>query len=240
MTEHPPEPPHPITQPVMLNEWRDLAFIHWPYRPDVVQRLLPTGLDVETFDGQAWVGLVPFHMVVSHPRIGPLPWASRFLETNVRTYVRGPNGEVGVFFFSLEAERLGAVLVGRGAYGVPYFWTHMRARAEGTHRTYVAQRRWPDGGARSTVEVEIGRPIPVAEVTAFEHYLTARWALFGVRRGAITFARAEHPPWPLHRAHLRAYRDDLLTAAGLPGPTGEPVVHWSPGVPVRIGRPITL
>jgi uncharacterized protein YqjF (DUF2071 family) len=237
MILHPSEPPVAVTDPVMLNDWRDLTFVHWSYDPGAVQSLLPPGLEVETFDDRAWVGLVPFHMVVSHPRFGAVPWVSRFLETNVRTYVRGPNGEVGVFFFSLEAERLGAVIVGRGAYGVPYYWAHMHARADGERRTYVTHRRWPDRGARSALEIEIGEPISKADVSEFEHYLTARWALFGVRRGAVTFARADHPRWSLHRARLLAYRDELIPAAGLPDPAGEPVVHWSGGVSVRIGRP---
>ena len=110
----------------MRNEWRELTFLHWSYDPDEVQRLLPNGLRVETWNDKAWVGLVPFRMHVRTRRGPYLPWISHFPETNLRTYVRGPNGEVGVWFFSLEASRLPAVVIGRVGYGVWYHWARMK------------------------------------------------------------------------------------------------------------------
>jgi len=240
MTSHPPESPEPVARPAMLNDWLDLTFIHWPYEISAVRALLPAGLEVEPFDGRAWVGLVPFRMVVSHPRVPPIPWLTQFNETNVRTYVKGPNGEVGVYFFSLEAARLGAVLTGRALYGVPYFWAKMSHSTDGQQHSYVSRRRWPDGGPASAVTVRVGSVIAPQQVTPFDHYLTARWALFGVRRGQLTFARAAHPRWALHNADLLECDDDLVAAAGLPGAKSDPVVHWSPGVSVRIGKPTQL
>src|SRR2546423_2489451 len=95
-----------VRYPVMLQEWRHLTFLHWRYRPDVIQALLPAGLTVQTMDGSAWVGLIPFLMSgVRPPRVPALPWLSRFPETNVRTYVSGPDGGTGIWFLSLHAAR---------------------------------------------------------------------------------------------------------------------------------------
>src|SRR6266536_756176 len=97
-----------VRRPVMLQHWRRLTFLHWPYPPPAVQALLPPGLEVETFDGAAWVGLVPVLMDgVRPPGVPPLPWASRFPETNVRTYALGPDGRGAIWFLSLDAARLG-------------------------------------------------------------------------------------------------------------------------------------
>ena len=103
---------------------------------------------------------------------------------------------------------------------------------------YLSRRRWP--GPRpvtSRLRIGIGAPIPPADVTALEHFLTARWMLFSVTGGRAVSARACHQPWPLYRAQAQVVEDQLITAAGLPGPEGEPLVHYSPGVDVAIGRP---
>jgi uncharacterized protein YqjF (DUF2071 family) len=225
----------------MLNWWQDLTFLHWRYSADVVQRLLPEGLEVETFDGSAWVGLIPFRMRVAVPRTGgaAVPWLFRFPETNVRTYARAPDGSTGVWFLSLDAARLPAVLVGRTAYGLPYQWSRMRVTREGGTMRYGCLRRWPDvRGAASAVAVEIGDRYAPAELDDLDHYLTARWTLYSrTRRGGLQAARACHEPWPLYRARLRHLRDDLIPAGGLPRPEYEPIVHFSTSVEVRIAWP---
>ena len=119
-------PSQSIGRAVMLQTWETLAFLHWDYDPGDVQRLLPAGLDVDTADGRAWVGLIPFRLTIRAPGLPPVPWVSRFSEINVRTYVRGPDGRAGIFFFSLEASRLGAVVAARWWYQLPYMWAAMR------------------------------------------------------------------------------------------------------------------
>jgi hypothetical protein len=230
--------PFTIDRPVMRQRWERLTFLHWPFQPADVQRLLPDGLETETYDGAAWVGLVPFYMRVATPGGQRVPWVSNFCETNVRTYVRDRAGRSGIWFFSLDASRLGVVITARvTSYRLPYFWSSMRL-AERGHQIAYLSRRWP-GPRRATsrVRIGIGAPIAPADVTALEHFLTARWMLFSVTGGRPVSARACHPPWPLYRAHAQVLEDHLLTAAGLPGPEGEPLVHYSPGVDVAIGRP---
>jgi uncharacterized protein YqjF (DUF2071 family) len=223
----------------MVHRWERLTFLHWSFEPSAVQRLLPAGLTVDTFDGQAWVGLVPFQMWVAPPRLPALPWLGRFCETNVRTYVRDQHGRAGVWFFSLEAARLPAVVAARSTYRLPYYWAGMRLEATSERVSYTTRRRWP--GPRSAGGTVVVRPadlIPAADVTDLEHFLTARWRLFShASGGTLRYADAEHPRWPLQRAELEVCDDTLLTAAGLPSAVGAPLVHYSPGVEVRIGLP---
>jgi uncharacterized protein YqjF (DUF2071 family) len=231
--------PFTVDRPVMRQRWERLTFLHWPVAAADVQRLLPRGLEIETYDGAAWVGLVPFYMRVATSGGRRVPWASSFCETNVRTYVRDDRGRSGIWFFSLDAARLGAVVTARATpYRLPYFWSSMRLGERDGEIAYLSRRRWPGPRPAGTrLRIGIGAPIAPADVTELEHFLTARWMLFSVTGRRHAWARASHQPWPLHRASALVRDDHLLTAAGLPAPGGEPLVHYSPGVDVAIGRP---
>ena len=222
----------------MRQRWERLTFLHWPFEPAVVQRLLPGGLRADTFGGAAWVGLVPFFMRVSSGSGRRLPWAGDFCETNVRTYVRDGQGRRGIWFFSLDAARLPAVLTARASYRLPYFWARMNVSTGGPGISYTCQRLWPGPRAASSrVRVSVGARFDPGELGERDHFLTARWVLFSVSGERRRFARAQHPPWPLHRATAEDVDDGLVAAAGLPPPGTRPLVHYSPGVDVRIGLP---
>jgi uncharacterized protein YqjF (DUF2071 family) len=224
--------------PVMRQRWERLTFLHWPFEPAVVQALLPQSLQVDTFGGTAWVGLVPFFMRVSTGGGGRAPWVSDFCETNVRTYVRDGDGRAGIWFFSLDAARLGAVAVARATYHLPYYWSSMQVAERGGQIAYTCRRLLPGPrGATSRARISIGDRLSTGELDERDHFLTARWVLFSVLGTRHRLARAWHEPWPLHRARVLACDDHLVAAAGLPQPPGEPLVHYSPGVDVRIGRP---
>ncbi len=232
--------PLTVERPVMFHRWERLTFVHWRYPVEVVQTLLPPNLSVETYDGAAWVGLVPFFMRINAPGIPRLPWISHFCETNVRTYVRDELGQSGVWFFSLDAERFPAVAAARLGFRLPYMWSRMSLDDRGDTITYTTRRRWPEGGVASRVTVEIGQPFAAEELTDRDHFLTARWALFsvgGARGRYRRYAHAQHDPWPLRRAVVRDLDDQLVADTGLPAPKGAPLVHYSPGVDVRIGPP---
>ena len=230
----------------MLQGWHDLASMHWPFDPDVVQRVLPADLRVDTCEGSAWVGIIPFHMqrirVPGLPALGPL---STFPETNVRTYVVAPDGRRAVWFCSLDITRLVPALVARVTYRLPYCWSKMSIEREpgvdGELITYTSRRRWPrshaTGGAESRMAIRVGTRVPPVEVDELQVFLTARWALGTTFGRRLMWAEVEHPPWPVYRAELVSCDETMLVAAGLPAPTGEPVVLWSPGVEVRISRP---
>ena len=233
-----PEPTVTVERAVMEMHWDTLTFLHWPYDPDVIQRLLPKGLTAQTFDGEAWVSLVPFGMRITAPHAPMVPWLSTFPETNVRTYVTAPDGTEGIWFFSLDAARIGAVIVARTTYRLPYFWSQMELRVAGSTVRYGCTRRWPGPhGASSRVAITIGERYEAQELTELDHFLTAKWILYSVAGHRRRYAKAQHTPWPLYRAVATECHDELVQAAGLPKNEDPPVVHFSPGVEVRIGRP---
>ncbi len=232
--------PEPVTRPVMFQRWMDLTYAHWPVDPSDVQRLLPRGLTADTHDGAGWVGLVAFRMERIRPRFGPaIPYLGTFPETNVRTYVVGPDGRPGVWFHSLDISRLLPVLVAQSTYRLPYMWAAMSiAHHQGTV-TYTARRRWPGPRAAfSRLAVRPDRRIAPADVSDLERFLTSRWGLWTDLGGRLAYAPVEHPAWPLHTAQLVDLDDALVEVAGYPTPDGAPLVHYSPGVPVRIGLPV--
>ncbi|MCW5983329.1 MAG: DUF2071 domain-containing protein [Bryobacteraceae bacterium] len=229
--------PHhePVRLPFMFQDWENITFLHWRFPVETVAARVPPPLAVESFDGSAWVGVTPF--VVNDlrpPLLPPLPWLSRFPETNCRTYVRAPDGSSGVWFFSLDAARAAAVAGARLAYRLPYFWSRMRVRIARGRMTYESARRWPALPARVQVDVEHGEPI---EAGGLEVFLTARFRLFTLFRGRLAYADVDHAPWPLAAARVLRAEQSLIAAAGLPAPADPPLAHFSPGVAVRVGRP---
>ncbi len=239
------EPLWRIGRPVMRQGWHDLTAIHWRYPAEVVQALLPDGFTVDTFDGSAWVGLLPFQM--DRIRLFGLPPFGRFStfpETNIRTYIVDTRGRRAVWFCSLDITRLAPTLVARTTYNLPYCWSTMEIATPPTapdERHYTSQRRWPrahvGAQAATTIAVRIGERIASDDLTDLDHFLTARWALGSTFARRLLWARVEHPPWPIHAAQLLRCEQTLTTAAGLPEPVGEPYVRWSPGVDVTIERP---
>jgi uncharacterized protein len=210
--------------------WRRLTFLHWPYPPDLIRRFIPAGLDLNTFDQAAWVGLVPFEIYDS-------PGIPHFPETNLRTYVVGPDGTRAVWFFSLEAARLAAVLGARVGYHLPYFWAQMRVTAENGVIHYQSRRHWPhDSGAVTDIKIQPGQLFDPGDLIDRDHFLTARYRLYSTFRGQLRHADIEHPPWPLARARAIDLRQTLFGAAGLPPPSGAPLVHYAAELAVKIGQ----
>ena len=163
---------------------------------------------------------------------------SRFVETNVRTYVRSADGERGVWFFSLDAARLGAVLVARATYRIPYFWSRMRLERDGDDHPLRVPAAMAGTTRRSnSVVVEVGDRYEPSALSELDHLLTARWSLYSAPLIGLHRARVFHEPWPLYRARLVHIDDELVPASGLPAPEGTPLVHYSPSVEVLLGWP---
>jgi len=232
--------PTPFNErPSMRHIWASLSFLHWPYDPEALQRLLPPGLVADTHDGRAYVGLILFHLTVRPAWSPPLPWLCSFAETNVRTYVRGPTGQPGILFLSLDAARLGAVAVARAsAWRLPYHWAAMRIRRDGDLVTYASRRRWPGSSdASSRVVLRVGRPYRPQELTTLDRFLTARWCFYSRSPRGLARTAAHHPAWRLARGTALQVQDRLIAATGLRQPDGEPLVHWAGRTDALIGRP---
>jgi uncharacterized protein YqjF (DUF2071 family) len=218
----------------MYQNWCRISFLHWPCEPRLLQARLPTGLAIDTFEDKSWVSLTPFLLTGLRPPFLPtIPWLSRFPEMNLRTYVRGPAGP-GIWFFSLDAASVAAVLGARLSYGLPYHWATMRVRVAGSRMQYTSARK----GAESNIAVDIGDALPRPDELAL--FLTERYRLYTRLLGALATAAVEHKPWPLHRATVASLEETVRRAADLPADAAPALAHYSPGVHVRIGPPRRL
>ncbi len=230
------------------HHWSDLLFVHWRVRPDVIAPLLPRELTLDTWEGDAWVGLVPFHMSGVRPWWSPpVPGISAFHETNVRTYVYHKDQGPGVWFFSLEASSSLAVCVARWRWSLPYFRSTMHLRRHWDNVTYRSTRRWPrPAGAHIDIEATLGpllgegeanRPLPPGQAIpgALEFFLVERYLIYGrsLRRGLLC-GQVHHNAYPLREAELVKCDESLLAAAGVNA--GGPPCHalYSSGVQVEI------
>jgi uncharacterized protein YqjF (DUF2071 family) len=233
---HPAESPYRIERPFSVQEWSRLTFLHWAYDPAVVQRLLPGGLEVDAFEGRAWVGLVPFWMRAAFPPLFPaIPYLTSLPETNLRTYVSDASGRPGVWFLSLDLPRLAGVVLARAMYSLPYVWSRMSVVVAGGRIDYRAIRLQPRRGARSHVAVEIGGAI---QTTDLETFLTARWGLYTSHRGRVRFAPIAHPTWRLRSARVLELEDQLVAASGLPAPAGPPVAYHAEPIVAQLMLPV--
>jgi uncharacterized protein YqjF (DUF2071 family) len=242
----PVEPPVTVDRPTMLQRWTDLSFVHWAYDPDDVRQLVPANLEIDTFDGAAWVGLIPFRLGIRRPGTPYLPWLSSFPETNLRTYVVGPDGRRGIWFLSLDAARLSAVLAARTTYRLPYMWAHADMQRRGQTVRYRGSRRWPARGSVAyDLTIDVGASL--RGLSELDRFLTARWHLFSPGKlrlppTGLDLVRTTvaHPAWPLHAARIEHLEETVLDAAGLPRPTTEPTALFSPGVRTRFARRVCL
>lgn len=214
--------------------WRDLLFLHWPIPVTTLRPLIPRQLEIDTHDGVAYVGLVPFRMTGVRPNWAPELSAFTFLETNVRTYVHRDGHDPGVYFFSLEAASAIAVAVARFQFGLPYYWAKMRLRRFGPEIEYRS-RRLVGGTARSFARFEPGAFLGASAPGSLEHFLIERYYLHVERGGHLMRGQVHHSAYPVQRATLLGLNDELVSAAGLPQPIGPPaLVHYVRGVDVDI------
>jgi uncharacterized protein len=211
---------------LMGQTWEGLLFAHWPVPPGMVRALVPLGLEVETFDGTAWLGITPFRVDALRLRgLPPAPGMSRFLELNVRTDVTR-DGKPGIWFFSLDAASRLAVEAARRAYRLPYHQARMRARRDddihygstriGTPvRPYVFSARY-----RAT-----GTPATTAPGSR-EHFLTERYCLYAVHDGRVHRAEIHHPPWPIQPAEGEIELN-TMPPDGIELPEEPPLLHFA-------------
>lgn len=242
------EPPGSAFRAAGFQRWRSLLFVHWEVAVDRLRALVPSPLQIDTFGGKAYVGLIAFDMPEVRPlrALPPVPTAARFLETNLRTYVTLA-GQPGVWFFSLEAASTLAVLAARAVFGLPYFRADMTMMStttpRGTETHYTSRRmRLPAVGsarpATLSLSYQTGDAIGPAAAGTLEHFLVERYTLYarhpllGLLRGHV-----RHQPYPLRRATVSHLEQSLTAAAGIES-LGFQLPHlYSDGVDVDVSPP---
>jgi uncharacterized protein YqjF (DUF2071 family) len=227
---------------IMTQSWHDLLFAHWPVGADALRRCLPPGLELDLFDGQAWVGVVPFHMTNVSPRGMPsLPWVSAFAELNVRTYVR-VGAKPGVFFFSLDAANPLAVTVARTLFNLPYYAASMDVVHDAGWVRYTSRRTATDGApADLAARYRPTGPVFAAQPGSLEYFLTERYCLYTVDE-SFHLHRLEihHPPWPLQTAEAVIEVNSMTDAAGIRLPSLAPLLHFAKRQDMVAWPPVTV
>jgi uncharacterized protein len=232
-----------VSVPLLRASWHAVTFVHWRVEPDRIQDLLPDGLAVDVHDGAAWVGLTPFVMANMRPagvpdlrrlkKWAPVAGASSTPETNLRTYVRGPDGRQGLWFFTIDCGSLALAAAIRAAVGAPYHHAEMSVEVHGDTVSYTGSR----SGAPESYRIQV-RPGGQIAPSDHEIWLTSRWRAYTAHLGRLLVTPVEHEPWPLRRAALESVEQNLTDSVGLHEVSGPPLVHFSDGVQkVRLGRP---
>ena len=231
--------PLPAGPWVMTQSWHDLLFAHWPVDAAKLRPLIPLRLEIDAFDGRAWLAVVPFRMTNVRLRgTPPVPWLSAFPELNVRTYVVS-GGMPGVWFFSLDAGNSLAVAIARAWFHLPYFHARMLSSERNGWTEYASQRDHSGAaGAAWHGRYRPSAPAFIPQRGTIEYFLTERYCLYALD-GSRRLIRAEihHRPWPLQPAHAEVGRNTMAEPLGIalePPPLlhfarRQDVLVWPPG-----------
>jgi uncharacterized protein len=230
--------PMPAGPWFMTQSWNDLLFAHWAVAPSLIAPHLPSGLELDLFDGRAWIGVVPFWMSNVVPRgVPPVPGLSTFPELNVRTYVTaGGRRRPGVYFYSLDATNPIAVAGARGLFNLPYYWSSIRTTTQPGPSGVVSY----DCDRPATREPRarfVARYWPTSSVFhatpgTFDYFLTERYCLYTTRAGRPVTMDIHHRPWPLQRAEAEISVNTMAAAGGVPHGSETPVLHFAKRIDV--------
>ena len=222
----------PDGKPAGYQLWRDLLFLHWEVPASLLQSLIPKPLVVDEFEGKAFIGLVPFVMKNVRPRWWKLGYGFNFLETNMRTYVVH-QGMPGVYFFSLDANSVIAVLAANLGWSLPYYVARQSIRQNSDRIAYSNARI----GSHAAVQVEysIGEHLGPSKIHSLEHFLLERYLLFVERHGVMHSGQVSHTPYPAQQATVLSLKQTMLEAVGLSKTDRPPdYAHYAAGVDVEV------
>jgi len=210
----------------MTQTWNDLLFAHWRVDAEALRAVVPRAFPLDTFEGDAWLGVVPFRMTNVGPRLAPsLPGLSIFPELNVRTYVR-VGDKPGVYFFSLDAGSSAAVAAARSLLRLPYYTAEMAIEAGGDTIAYRSRRTWGPAASFQARYRPEGEPSPPA-AGSLEYFLTERYCLYAKGHFGRPY-RLEilHPPWPLQPATADIAVNTMTRSIGIEL-AGPPLLHFA-------------
>jgi uncharacterized protein len=212
--------------------WRSLLFMHWAVDVETLRALVPAPLELDVYEGKAYVGVVPFVMQAVRPRWCPEMFSFNFLETNVRTYVCH-RGRPGVYFFSLDAASRIAVWAARAFWSLPYFHARMSFTQPGDEILYQSRRSSSD--VVHKVRYRLGELLGSLHPESLEFFFLERYLLFAEHQGQLYMGQVHHAPYPAQAALVLELEDQLLRAASLGDFPGMPAfTHYAAGVDVEI------
>ena len=227
VTSHRPWP-LPDSPWIMTQSWHDLLFAHWPVDKDLLRSKVPPGFALDLYDGQAWLGIIPFHMTNVAPRGLPsIPWVSAFPELNVRTYVT-VKGRPGIYFFSLDAGNPLAVGTARALFHLPYFSATITVEEKDGWINYSSRRSGSTHGASLVCRYRPTGPLREPPPGSLDHFLTERYCLYTTDKAFRPYRlEIHHRPWSLQPAELEISMNTMADAAGIRLPSMPPVTHFS-------------
>ena len=222
-----PDRPFAISQ-----EWRELTFMHWKVDPERLKPHLPDGLEIDLFNGEAYVGVIPFVMKNVRPRGLPsVPGISTFAEFNVRTYVI-KDGQAGVFFLTLDAKSLVTCFYAPRAYGLPYRYAKAKVKYEGESLQWRSRRS--SDGAELIGSTSNKGPLQSSDSNTLEHYFFERYCLYTEHQGCIRRAYVYHQPWSFTEAEVNLESNSLLESYNMGLDALSPdLIHYSQGLLVK-------
>jgi uncharacterized protein YqjF (DUF2071 family) len=226
----------PPGTPVMYQEWHRLLFLHWQVPVETLRPLIPAEIEIDTFDGKAWISVTPLTIYNVRPTyLPPVPYFSWLFELNVRTYVH-VDGVPGVWFFSLDANNMLAVWGARTFFSLPYFNARIMCETDAADVRFWSART--DAKAEFTASWTIGEDLPAAEPGSLDFFLVERYCLYAAENDRIYRCRIHHKPWPLqHALDLKGLRYGVVEADGIPMPADEPKLHCGGPVFVDVWAP---
>jgi uncharacterized protein len=225
----------PDGQPLMHQAWGKLLFMHWRIDEKELRRLIPAQLEIDTFDGTGWIGIIPFTMWdirALPPFVPAVPGLSAAHELNVRTYVHYDNVP-GVWFFSLDCSSPAAVMAARTFYHLPYYNANIDLVQDRNTIDYTLARS-DDPPAAFKASWNVGEMKPFSHPESLDFFLTERYCLYSESGGDLYRARIFHQPWPLQEATINSYRTTMIESLGVKSPKGEPVLHYAEEIEVDI------
>lgn len=224
----------PHGQPVMHQDWGKLLFMHWRVNETLLRPHVPSSLEIDTYGGSAWIGIIPFTMWdirAFPPFVPPVPGLDSMEELNVRTYVHY-KGEPGVWFFSLDANSRALVLGARTFFHLPYY--NADIKIEGKHKLKYRLKRRDEPAAVFKAEWAVGKALPKSQPGSREFFLTERYILYTEFEGELFRARVHHEPYQLYEAELTSFASSMLEPLQIPQPKTHPILHHVEEVSVDI------
>ena len=225
---------------MMKQTWNDLLFANWPISVTELKKIVPDALTIDTYEGEAWISIVPFQLSGARPRFMPsLPYLSNFPEINVRTYVT-LQGKPGVYFFSLDADQHIIVELARLGLHLPYYHAEINVVTDSDQIIHYRSIR-RDSRAKPGQFAASYRPVSkvrYSESDCLAYWLTERYCMYMTNsKGTIYRGEINHSPWPLQLAEANIETNTLFNSFGLSQPVNKPLLYYAEKLDVHAWLP---